>query len=390
MKLRTWQFLALTVLLILPLSATLVAATEKQTASTVNPIMAQIGRAMEQLFPILFDDKKFAAPENEKKVTATIGHLQKLFKTAKPHFNSKSLTYRISFEVIDKQLSDAAAAMKYHNENYARNILKEFVSVCTSCHTQDSKLRTLFSGTSRSHFSNELQFAEFNYMTRNYPIAIQNYSKYLDKNKELSESELLTIMKRILTINVQIYNRPEDAIKQLEKIRNYPNHTSFSKKNLEEWLAGLHDLVQQKASKVKIKDFSQLKSQVYKILGELIEPGSAEFPSKKEKVARVWLRGLLYHYLNTSPPKDEIPEILYWLAIVDRSINYSFYYSLSDMYLKECMLQYTSHPFAKKCYDEYESYVTFSYSGSRGTDIPDDIQQELRALKVRVYTAPNR
>jgi hypothetical protein len=58
------------------------------------------------------------------------------------------------------------------------------------------------------------------------------------------------------------------------------------------------------------------------------------------------------------------------------------------MYLKECMLQYTSHPYAKKCFEEYEAYVTISYSGSRGTDIPDEIQDELKALRIRVYTAP--
>ncbi|WP_455202270.1 hypothetical protein, partial [Kaarinaea lacus] len=77
-------------------------------------------------------------------------------------------------------------------------------------------------------------------------------------------------------------------------------------------------------------------------------------------------------------------------GIIDRSINYSFYYSLADMYLKECMLQYTSHPYAKKCYEEYESYIVFSYSGSRGTDIPDDVAQELKALKVRVFSAPKQ
>ena len=134
----------------------------------------------------------------------------------------------------------------------------------------------------------------------------------------------------------------------------------------------------------------QLQVYVDRILGPLHEPGIAEFPSKKEKVARIWLRGRLFHYLNSQPPKEEIPVILYWLAIIDRSVDYSFYYSLADRYLKECMLQYTSHPYAEKCYKEYEAYVTFSYSGSRGTDIPEDVKKELKALKVRVYSSPKQ
>jgi len=368
------------------------AAQDKPVTGSVNQIMTQIGHVMETLFPVLFDDStpSNTAASNEKKqqIGQSISQLQQLFKAAKPHFDNKSLTYRISFEVIEKQLDDASIALKYKNDSFARNILKDFVSVCTSCHTQDSKLRTLFSGINRSHFKSDLEFGEFNYMTRNYPAAIDAYNRYLANARQVTEADLMTIMKRTLTIYVQVYNQPENAVTELEKLKNAPGHTAFSAKTLVEWLAGTQDLVKENVAKVTIKNFNQLNSRVTKILGPLNDPGSAEFPSKKEKVARVWLRGLLYRYLNTFPPKDEIPEILYWLAIIDRSINYSFYFSLADMYLKECMLQYTSHPYAKKCYEEYESYITFSYSGSRGTDIPDDIQQELKALKVKVYTAP--
>ena len=62
-----------------------------------------------------------------------------------------------------------------------------------------------------------------------------------------------------------------------------------------------------------------------------------------------------------------------------------FFNSLADLYLQECMLIYTQDPYAKKCYQEYREYVEFSYSGSQGTDIPPDIQQELKKLHKKVY-----
>lgn len=363
---------------------------EKSAAASVNEVMVEIGQTMESVFPVLFDDEKIAQPPSQKQLGNTTKTLDALFNEAKPHFDIKSTTYRISYEVIDAQLTDAMIAVKYDNYKHVRNIFKEFITICSSCHTQDPKLRTLFSDVGRSQFGSDLQFAEFNYMTRNYDTAMTYYMRHLKATSEISEIELMTVMKRILTINTQIYNRPEDAIDQLTKLKNYPKHTKFSSKNLTEWLAGLEDLKKQKLSKVSNPNKEQIKSYVEKFLGPLHEPGSAEFPSKKEKVARVWLRGRLYDYLNTLPPKEEIPELLFWLSIIDRSINYSFYYSLADMYLKECMLQYTSHPYAKKCYEEYETYITFSYSGSRGTDIPEDVMQELKALKVKVFTAPKQ
>ena len=211
---------------------------------------------MESVFPLLFDDDKIAESASQEQLNNTTRKLDALFNEAKPHFDIKSPTYRISYEVIDAQLTDAMIALKYKNYKHARNIFKEFITICSSCHTQDPKLRTLFSDVGRSQFGSDLQFAEFNYMTRNYETAMNYYMKHLDSASGISEIELMTVMKRILTINTQIYNRPEDAINQLSKLKSYPKHTKFSSKNLVEWLAGLDDLNKQQFSKISHPDMA--------------------------------------------------------------------------------------------------------------------------------------
>ncbi|NOZ54026.1 MAG: hypothetical protein GXP08_13005 [Gammaproteobacteria bacterium] len=360
---------------------------DQSKAVTINDTMSQIGRIMESLFPRILNADKFNAVGANNETAASVERLAQLFKEAEPHFSTRSPTYKVSFDVISDQLEEAGVALKHKNLNHARNILKEFVSICASCHTQDTKARVLFKSMQRSHFKNDLEYAEFNYMTRNYPEAVVFYDQYLRSSTPISETELLTALKRLLTIYAQIYNQPGEGEKQLAKYSNHAAHTKFSQKSLEEWRRGLKELDTENVSVINNVTFDIIEKKVQKVLGNLEEPGSAEFPTKKEKVARVWLRGLLYHYLNTNPPKQEIPAILYWLGIIDRSINYSFYYSLADSYLKECMLRYTSYPYAKKCYQEYEQYLMFAYSGSRGTDIPQDVQQELNYLKIKVYDA---
>jgi len=353
------------------------------SSKSINETMVKIGYTMEELFPVIFDTK---TPDDsqEMKLKDSVDKLNGLFDTVKPHLETKSPTYRISFDAIKIQLAHAQSANKYKNYNYTKSILKDVVTICTSCHTQDSKIRTLFPNVKREAFQSDVQYAEFNYMTRNYDNAIKYYTKYLNETSDIEESELLSIMKQLVTINIQIYYRPDDAIKQLTALKDYRLHTKFTKKTLDEWLIGIRELEKNKDTYKPIKNLEQLNLQVNKILGDLHEPGSAQFPNKRERIARLWLRGALYHYLNTKPSKEEIPIILYWLAIVDRSINFSIYYSLADMYLKECILMYTSNPYARKCYDEYKENIILSYSGSRGTDIPEDIQSELNALKVRI------
>ena len=100
----------------------------------------------------------------------------------------------------------------------------------------------------------------------------------------------------------------------------------------------------------------------------------------QEEVTRVWLRGQLYHYLNTNPKENEIPILLYWLSVTDRSIAYNFYFSLADLYLKQCTLNYPDHPYAHRCFDEYKNYVYYTYQ-KHGVKIPQYIQVELIQMK---------
>ena len=362
-------------------------AASTDSAKSLNEAMVAIGYTMEQLFPVIFD-KQEPDKKQQKQLKESVEKLIGLFDKAKTHIDVKSPTYRISFDVIKTQLSHAKSANKYKNFNYTKSILKDVTSVCASCHTQDSKVRTLFPDVKRNAFSSDYEYAEFSYMTRNYDTAMEYLTKFLNSNTETDEAELLSIMKQMITIYIQIYYRPDDAETALNNLKNYKYHTKFSRKTLEEWLAGIADLKKDKESLKTIKNIDQLNIEVHKILGDLHEPGSAQFPNKRERIARLWLRGALYHYLNTNPSREEVPIILYWLAIVDRSINFSIYYSLSDMYLKECIIKYTSHPYAQKCFDEYKENIILSYSGSRGTDIPDDIQDELNALELRIEGVP--
>jgi hypothetical protein len=96
------------------------------------------------------------------------------------------------------------------------------------------------------------------------------------------------------------------------------------------------------------------------------------------------LSGILFEYLSTHEDSSFTPEVLYWLGRVDRTLNNTFFYSLADMYLKECILKYSQSKVAEKCYNEYELNMVLAYSGSGGTNLPYDVQQELASLKLLV------
>ncbi|MDO9181111.1 MAG: hypothetical protein Q7U04_01820, partial [Bacteriovorax sp.] len=59
----------------------------------------------------------------------------------------------------------------------------------------------------------------------------------------------------------------------------------------------------------------------------------------------------------------------------------TYFFSLGDLYLKDCIRKYPASPYAKKCYQEYSDSIEAGYSGSSGTDIPASERRELLKLK---------
>ena len=104
----------------------------------------------------------------------------------------------------------------------------------------------------------------------------------------------------------------------------------------------------------------------------------------KNDVTLLVASGVLSHYLNDKPQSKLAPQILFWLGVADKQLGSTYLFSLGDLYLKECIQQYPKSTFAKKCYREYEDNLIFGYSGSSGTDIPEDEKKELARLKALI------
>ena len=55
--------------------------------------------------------------------------------------------------------------------------------------------------------------------------------------------------------------------------------------------------------------------------------------------------------------------------------SWYFYFSLADLYLKHCVLKYPRHPYAKRCFQEFENYINYTYV-NQGEKIPPGINRE--------------
>lgn len=348
----------------------------------INVSMAKLGQTVEQMYPLLLDDHLKLNPKNVRKLYDYIDELEKNLNASQQHLTKRSVGYAISYDVVRQFVEQIKLVLESGEVEAAQGMLKSVPSLCGSCHSQDHHSNRIFASTKRDNFNSDFDFAEFNFYTRNYKKAHDYYFRFLKQDlKKANEFKLISALQRLLVMQAQVEKnlpKAQETLKTLLQEKQFPVKVRL---DIEQWILGLDEVIEDtKDLKHPITE-NQLRDIISKFIDVLHRNHFALFASEKEKILFLVMRGWLYDYLNENPPADQVPVLLYWLAQCDRILSFSADYALADLYLKECMVNHAKHPFAKKCFKAYQDFVMFSYTGSGGTDVPEDILEELRILQ---------
>lgn len=349
---------------------------------SLNEDMTEIGALMSSLL----NEKVLSDP---KATVTRLNQLSERFVRMEPHTKDRGPAFRITWQTMLEQIDrtretvDRGTASK----DSLRNLVHGIATACAGCHTQDDRAQALSFGKLSVTTDDPLQQARFHYITRDYTAALKLYDTFLDQQPRLAyDGGVLDALEGELTIFAQIYRDPERGVRHFRK-RLEQGGGSMSKqvrKDIEAWIHGFDDV-----RRAKIKAFEPSWEQLEGYAKRYVLPheGVPIVSEEKEKVVYLWMRGLLHEYVQMHPADPNMPQLLYWLAIVDRMLDYNLYYSLADLYLRECITRYPATDTALQCYTEYRRYVEFAYSGSGGENVPDDVVDELARLNKLLESA---
>ena len=341
------------VLLALMLSSSLYGAS--QDGRAIHSTMGELADNLQEIFPIIFT----SGPELEQKhdvLKANVKSLLKSFDKAKPHVEQRTIAFKASYEIMQQHLIETDKLLNHNQVVRASERLKVLPSLCVSCHTQDAKQKQYFIGLDRNHFGSDYQFAEFSFTTRDYGTAITYFDKFLtNKGAHKSKDHTQTALERLLTLYLQVDHEPAMAATYLQEyvpfIVQYPD----IKLRLQSWVEQLNTLPQQYQDLLSGK--RPLRFEALQNIATSLESPS---PNKNQTVRYVILRGLIHSYLDGGTKETEVAPLLYWLALADKRLNYQYYHSYADIYLKECFSTYPKSPYAPMCKKEYYDYAETS------------------------------
>jgi cytochrome c553 len=354
-------------------------------ASPTSETMRDLASDVESLMPYIYGyDKVLTSEERElisDRMSLMADHVERIGETVAP----RAGTYQVSYQILGSQLAQAQRAFTDGRERYGLSLLRSAVSVCATCHTQDDRSAVWLSPDSAALDDPYIK-GEFFFLTRQYDRAGEAYKVWLDQQEELdSDARTQTVFGRLLLTALRVEKSGADIEGTLTRYAEGEHIAAPLRTELYDWIAGVKAL--QSGVDLSLRpDKASLMDMASDWLGSVDEaPYGHLYLPDNQRPRVVWLRGELYRALLSETERTLIPRWLYWLALSDRLLEYRFYYSLADLYLQQCMLDYSKDPIARQCYQEYENYLLFFNSGSAGTFLPEESVRELKEFKVRVF-----
>lgn len=349
----------------------------------VKTFMDQMLNQIFTLKPFLVSEDSFKDPKNAAKISESLGKMVELSKKINHEEMIKKTGFQISGTVLNQQLEDVQEVFKTGNKSYALWTLRSTLGVCMSCHTQLPASSTKFSTLSSAQvLANPFEEAEFLFVIRNFDEAMKLYNKAIleyPRNKVV-----LADVEKALHRQLYYYVRVARDFKTLASTLNKNKANAQLPKNLRERIKKLETAVQSMKEEPYPLFTDDKKEDLRKYVEKALKDelsGDFSLDLPKKEIAALKVSSVLYEYLNRYPSTSLKPEILYWLSFCEGRYRYASMYSLPELYLKQCVLEHSQHPIAKKCFAEYQDQMTLAFTGSSGTHIPADVSKELKTMQ---------
>ena len=127
-------------------------SSSKNSTKTLNEAMTEIGATMVDVYPLILSETPLTNSHNNQ-ILQSSKKLEQLFSQIDHQISKKSTTYQLSYELILEYLQATNDIDNSVDLSFIKQRLVTLSDFCVSCHTQDNKLRTLFSTAKTKNFS---------------------------------------------------------------------------------------------------------------------------------------------------------------------------------------------------------------------------------------------
>jgi hypothetical protein len=347
----------------------------------VKTQMREVFKNYVKLFPYIYSEKKGSV--DIKVLKKDLDNFKKSFINGK--HNNKLMTSALapSANMLMSSLEDIDESSSISNPKYFKSRLKNILASCTSCHSKlpankYKKIEHKYGDVVNKYVLKNYDKAMVSYFLRDYDSALKFLKSDIHslsanvKNSPLIEKRMKVIAK-IYLMNLQ------DA----SGLHKYLTLYLTTTKNLSKSLTALLHSWQDNLKTWEIPNTIITEQKLKKLISKFLEPYKDDIflgNISNKTISIYFMNGVISNYAIKNESTRMMPELLYWLGLIENHFTSINLYSLGDLYFKRCIKEFSSSPFAKRCFKSYKDSIYLGFTGSAGTNIPLSIKKELDNL----------
>lgn len=350
------------------------------TSAFATPIlqMNKTFSSVMDLLPFILDDKEFHEKKNHEKISTALKDLNKAFKNAGHDSLLKHDLFAPSYSLVLQNLQESQNAFAKNKKEHSRWLVRETLALCMDCHTRlpTSHTSSFQNGEitfDKSVFKDKYDLGIGYLIVRRYVDAKENFTQSIqDKIIKKDFADLILPFQQILLIETKVMKDPEKMVSIIDWYLEKKNLPQAVSDELLGWKQRLSIWKEEKSSGGP-KNEKELKA----FITRRLQPLKDDSFNDSYKVDYLIASGVLAHYYFENQNSPMAPELNYWMGWMEKRLKRDEFMSSGDLFLKQCVKRYPKHAVAKDCLEEYKESLMFDFTGSSGTHIPQDLQQEL-------------
>jgi len=328
--------------------------------------------------PYLSSTKVFSSDAGKKVVAESLERLSQ--KTKNPPADlTKSSGFKITFDLLADHVQKTKVIFEKGEMDYARMRVSGITNLCASCHMQNPAFKSGSPFAAFNSLADKVTFdnANFFFLIRRYDLALDQYEKLVRgyPNTPVTTDQISEVFRKRLAIYVRVLRAPKLGVIALREDLKNAKLPSDTRQNVTEWIAAMEKL------SAEPRDISALKTPelVSYVRKKLPFQANRKIPtSDPQLINMLYMSGLLYERLYQEPDGPNTQELLYYLAVCERSLAPVIWYSISEIYLKECVVKFPKKPYSQRCFAAYEEGMRERFMGRV---LPEPIRESIEAMK---------
>lgn len=352
---------------------------DKQQSAT-RSIMAQIFSSLTEVLPLSMSDKEFSNPKNREKILADLRNMRDGTNALVEHTKKFEGSYGFIAKSMARDIKDIYSWYDKGATSESRYLLQQVSENCVSCHM---KLPDPGHAPRMDHFFKDVavnklsppEKARLQVALRQFDDALVTWEDMFKTWPKPSELFAMDTLPEYLKVVIRVKSDPKRALTTLDALSKRTDLPAFMAREVAAWKISLKRLAPETA-----KQGNELQ-RAEKIIQNARR--SMEYPMDRTAlVDYIVASGLLNRYMqNKSIPPEKASQSYYLLGVTESLIGRTTWLTQTDYYLEASVRAAPKSKTAQKALDALEQQILMEYSGSGGTNIPDDIQANLEDLR---------